>query len=383
MGKKSCCQESNRNWINKLDNERLQNLADLIALNEIEGIGLGRLHQLLNTFGSAGKALEASISRLTDVPGIGRETASTIIEKQDRKKAEKIVEKVNSKGWRFFIINESDYPRALKTIPDPPPYIFYLGEYEESDNRAIAIVGSRTATEEGRSFAENLAARLAENGVTVVSGMARGVDTAAHRGAMTAEGRTLAVFGSSLDIIYPPEGRNMAAKIIKSGCLLSEYLPGTEPFGPNFPKRNRIISGLSQGVVVIEAAERSGALSTAGHALQQNREIFAVPGSPRVLTSKGTNHLIKEGAVLLTSIDDIFEALPRLKGQVIARRTENIEDLTELEKSILNHFGADPIQVDKLARETNTPMPDLLQILLALELKGIVKELSGKRFILG
>jgi len=366
-----------------LDNERLQNLADLIALNEIEGIGLGRLHQLLNTFGSAGKALEASISRLTDVPGIGRETASTIIEKQDRKKAEKIVEKVNSKGWRFFIINESDYPRALKTIPDPPPYIFYLGEYEESDNRAIAIVGSRTATEEGRSFAENLAARLAENGVTVVSGMARGVDTAAHRGAMTAEGRTLAVFGSSLDIIYPPEGRNMAAKIIKSGCLLSEYLPGTEPFGPNFPKRNRIISGLSQGVVVIEAAERSGALSTAGHALQQNREIFAVPGSPRVLTSKGTNHLIKEGAVLLTSIDDIFEALPRLKGQVIARRTENIEDLTELEKSILNHFGADPIQVDKLARETNTPMPDLLQILLALELKGIVKELSGKRFILG
>ncbi|RKX32487.1 MAG: DNA-protecting protein DprA [Candidatus Zixiibacteriota bacterium] len=383
MEKKSCCQESNRNWINKLDNERLQNLADLIALNEIEGIGLGRLHQLLNTFGSAGKALEASISRLTDVPGIGRETASTIIEKQDRKKAEKIVEKVNSKGWRFFIINESDYPRALKTIPDPPPYIFYLGEYEESDNRAIAIVGSRTATEEGRSFAENLAARLAENGVTVVSGMARGVDTAAHRGAMTAEGRTLAVFGSSLDIIYPPEGRNMAAKIIKSGCLLSEYLPGTEPFGPNFPKRNRIISGLSQGVVVIEAAERSGALSTAGHALQQNREIFAVPGSPRVLTSKGTNHLIKEGAVLLTSIDDIFEALPRLKGQVIARRTENIEDLTELEKSILNHFGADPIQVDKLARETNTPMPDLLQILLALELKGIVKELSGKRFILG
>lgn len=383
MEKKSCCQESNRNWINKLDNERLQNLADLIALNEIEGIGLGRLHQLLNTFGSAGNALEASISRLTDVPGIGRETASTIIEKQDRKKAEKIVEKVNSKGWRFFIINESDYPRALKTIPDPPPYIFYLGKYEESDNRAIAIVGSRTATEEGRSFAENLAARLAENGVTVVSGMARGVDTAAHRGAMTAEGRTLAVFGSSLDIIYPPEGRNMAAKIIKSGCLLSEYLPGTEPFGPNFPKRNRIISGLSQGVVVIEAAERSGALSTAGHALQQNREIFAVPGSPRVLTSKGTNHLIKEGAVLLTSIDDIFEALPRLKGQVIARRTENIEDLTELEKSILNHFGADPIQVDKLARETNTPMPDLLQILLALELKGIVKELSGKRFILG
>ena len=129
--------------------------------------------------------------------------------------------------------------------------------------------------------------------------------------------------------------------------------------------------------------EPSGALSTAGHALQQNREIFAVPGSPRVLTSKGTNHLIKEGAVLLTSIDDIFEALPRLKGQVIARRTENIEDLTELEKSILNHLGADPIQVDKLARETNTPMPDLLQILLALELKGIVKELSGKRFILG
>ena len=214
------------------------------------------------------------------------------------------------------------------------------------------------------------------------SGPWRARGDSAHRGAVKAKGRTLAVFGSSLDIIYPPESRPLAVKIIEHGCIFSEYPPGTEPYGPNFPRRNRIISGLSQGVVVIEAAERSGALSTAGHALQQNREVFAVPGSPRLLTCRGTNQLIKEGASLLTSINDIFETLPRLKGKVAARQIEKIEDLTDLEKEILRHFENDPIQVDRLSRQAKTPMPDLLQILLALELKGVIKEISGKRYIL-
>lgn len=362
--------------------DRKKHLADLIALNEIEGVGVGRLYQFIDAFGSAERALDASVSELTDVSGIGRETATAVKERQDRNRADALVEKIHSLNWKYFIFDDPDYPEPLKNIHGRPPYLFYLGDYHEEDNSAIAIVGSRTATEEGRSFAENLAMQLTDNGVTVVSGMARGIDTAAHRGAINNNGRTVAVFGSSLDVIYPPESRNLAAKIIGRGCIMSEYLPGTEPFGPNFPRRNRIISGLSQGVVVIEAAERSGALSTAGHALAQNRDVFAVPGAPRAMTSRGTNKLIKEGATLLTSLDDIFEAIPRLKGKVMVRQAVKVEDLTDLEKNILNCFSGDAVHVDKLSRETKTPVPDLLQVLLALELKGVVRELSGKRFIL-
>jgi len=223
---------------------------------------------------------------------------------------------------------------------------------------------------------------LAENNVTVISGMARGIDTAAHRGALKSGGRTIAVFGSSLDIIYPPEGREIAEKITQSGCIFSEFLPGTVPYGPNFPKRNRIISGLSQGVVVIEAAEKSGAISTALHAISQNREVFAVPGPPRRESSKGTNMLIKQGAKLLTTIDDIFAELPRLRGNVKARQVENFDNLTDMEKSIIRLFAEGPVHIDKISRKLEKPIPDLLQILLALELKGIIKELSGKRFIL-
>jgi len=382
MAKKNFFHKSKENWIIKLKRDRKKILTSLITLNEIEGVGVGRLYHLIDAFGSAEKALDASIAELTEVPGIGREIASSIKERQNRDKAEAIFKKIESRNWCFFLFDDDDYPEPLKTIADRPPYLFYFGDYDDSDHTAIAIVGSRTATEEGRLFAENLAAQLAESGITVVSGMARGVDTAAHRGAINAGGRTLAVFGSSLDVIYPPEGRSLAENIIRSGALFSEYLPGTEPYGSNFPRRNRIISGLSQGVVVIEAAQRSGALSTAGHALMQNREVFAVPGPPRSVTSKGTNKLIKDGASLLTSIEDIFEALPRLKGKVVARRVEEIEDLTKLEKDILQYFTGNPVHVDKLARDTETPMPDLLQVLLALELKGIVRELSGKRFML-
>jgi DNA processing protein len=212
--------------------------------------------------------------------------------------------------------------------------------------------------------------------------MARGIDTAAHRGALNAGGRTIAVFGCSLDIIYPPEGREIGRRIAQSGCLFSEFLPGTKPYGPNFPRRNRIISGLSQGVVIIEAAERSGALSTASHALAQNREIFAVPGSPRHERSAGTNKLIKEGARLLTSIEDIFSELPRLKGKVKAGLADQTIDLNETEKAVINHFADGPIHIDKLSRKLDSPVPELLQVLLALELKGVVKELSGKRYVL-
>lgn len=366
--------------MNSTDKDRKETLIDLITLNSIEGIGVRRLYNLIDAFGSAAAALGATISRLTEVPNIGRETASNVKEKQNRSEAIKQADKISQKGWSFYFYSDPDYPESLKSMPDRPPYLFYMGKYEQADVNAIAIVGSRSASEEGRSFAEKLAGELAENGITVISGMARGVDTAAHRGALTAHGRTIAVFGSSLDIIYPPEGREIARKIVESGCIFSEHLPGTKPEGTNFPKRNRIISGLSQGVVIIEAAERSGALSTAGHALIQNREVFAVPGSPRHETSKGTNKLIKDGARLLTSVEDIFAELPRLKGKVKARQMEKSADLTDIERSILHFFSEGPVQIDVLSRKLNTPINELMQVLLALELKGVIRELSGKRY---
>lgn len=364
------------------DKNRKNLLIDLIVLEQIEGVGIKRLHQLIATIGSAEKVLNSPIGLLADIPGISRATASRINETQNRKKAEAIADKIEELNWNYFLYSDRNYPPSLKNIPDPPVHLFYKGTYTESDFNSISIVGSRSASENGRIFAENTAAALAENGITVVSGMARGIDTCAHRGALKAKGRTLAVFGSSLDIIYPPEGRKIAREIIESGAILSEFLPGTSPLGPNFPRRNRIISGLSQGIVVIEAAEKSGALSTANHGLEQNREIFAVPGSPRSVTCRGTNRLLKEGAAILTSVEDIFEQLPRLKGNIKIGKIQKDMDLTKSEKMIVDLFNENPIHIDILSREVKRSVPDLMPILLALELKGIVKELSGKRYIL-
>jgi DNA processing protein len=368
--------------MSSIETDKKEKLIDLMTLNNIDGVGVNRLYRLINTFGSAGAALEASISELTDVPDIGRETASKIKQNQDRAKTIKIIEDIIARDWGMFIYDDENYPQPLKNIVDRPPYLFYFGDYNENDFNAVAIVGSRVSTDEARSFTESLAVQLAENGVTVVSGMARGIDTSAHRGAIKAKGRTIAVFGSSLDIIYPPESREIAQQITQNGCIFSEFLPGTEPYGPNFPRRNRIISGLSQAVIVVEAAEKSGAISTAGHALAQNREVFAVPGPPRRESSRGTNMLIKQGARLLTSVEDIFTELPRLRGDIKARQVQDFEDLTDTEKKVLEFFAEGPIHIDKLSRHLDKPIPDLLQILLALELKGIVKELAGKRYIL-
>ncbi|MCX6827141.1 MAG: DNA-processing protein DprA [candidate division Zixibacteria bacterium] len=361
---------------------RLQRLSELVTLFQIDGIGTTRFYELVSSFGSAERTLAASLNELTHIPGIGRETASKIGKLQDQKKAAAIVKDIIRRGWNYFLYDDSDYPQSLRDAPDHPPFLFYLGDYKEPDQNAIAIVGSRMASAEGRLFAENLASALAENNITVISGMARGIDTSAHRGALKSGGRTIAVFGSSLDVIYPPEGREMARQIAQSGVIFSEFLPKTAPLAPNFPKRNRIISGLSQGVVVIEAAERSGALSTAGHALLQNREVFAVPGSPRSEKSRGTNKLIKEGAKLLTCIDDIFTELPRLKGQVKSRHMYMPDELTNTEKMIIQSCAEGPMQIDGLSRCLKTPVTDLMQILLALELKGMIKELAGKRYML-
>jgi DNA processing protein len=361
---------------------RKEKLTDLVVLSNIAGVGPRRIYQLVGIFGSLPAILAASIRDLMEVPGIGKDIAFKIKREQKPGEARKIVENALTKGWKVFLFDDVDYPAPLSNVADRPPYLFYLGDYCQSDHNAMAIVGSRSASDEGRAFAGHLASELARHEVTVISGLARGIDLAAHRGAVDAGGRTIAVFGSSLDIIYPPEARPIVTKILDSGCIFSEYPPGTAPYPTNFPRRNRIISGLSQGIVVIEAGLRSGALSTASHALSQNREIFAVPGSPSKTTSIGTNELIKSGARLLTSLEDVFAELPRLKGTSKARSIPDETSLTTTERSIIQLLSEEPEQVDNLSRKLTTPVPDLLPILLALELKGIIKEVSGKRFML-
>ena len=368
-------------------------LTDAIALLTVPGVGRMRYTRLVRAFGSPGAALAAPISQLVTVSGISRGIASDIRKSADPTKAAKTgrwtlmrrdqaAARVIQLGWEALFIEDDRYPAPLRRIPDAPPLIFRLGAGWSNEDKAIAIVGTRHATESGRRFTHGLAAALAREGIIVVSGMAEGIDSAAHQGALDAHGQTIAVWGSSLDIVFPSSNRQLAEKIVAQGAVYSEYLPGTHPDKATFPERNRIISGLADGVIVVEAGKKSGALITARFALEQGRELFAVPGSPGARMSEGANDLIKTGARLLTSVEDVFDELPRLKGEVVARKFSQLPDLTEMERSIVKHLSTEPRQVDKVARGAGMAVEELLGYLLTLELKGLVVEMSGKRFAL-
>ena len=357
-------------------------LVDCIGLLRIPGVGRKRYRRLVETFGSPSKVLAASVSQLESVRDISRTTASAIKEKYDGPEARTLASKVVQLGWAALSLDDPEYPQSLRMTHDAPPLLFRLGEATSVNEKMIAIVGTRKPSEKGSLFASQLGATLARSGVTVVSGMAEGIDSAAHNGALEGGGKTIAVLGSALDVIYPATNKGLAERIKQQGALYSEYLPGTRPDRAFFPERNRIISGLSRGVVVIEAGKKSGALITASHALEQGRELFAVPGSPHDNLSEGTNELIRKGARLTTSLDDIFDELPTLKGEVAARRFVQLPDMTDDEKKITTLFAAGPMQVDQLSRAAELPVAQLMELLLALELKGVVRELSGKRFVL-
>ncbi len=364
------------------DKDHKGRLANAIALLRIPGIGRGRFERLTNAFGNAGETLRAPIHKLEKIPGISRKIASDIKSEQDADKATEYAARVVQLGWSVNFLGEPDYPLLLSKISSPPPLLFSVGQQLTESESTIAIVGTRKASEKGRNLASNLAADLARAGITVISGMADGIDSAAHKGALKAGGRTIAVWGSSLDIVYPPTNKGLAEQIKDNGAIYSEYLPNTAPDRASFPERNRIISGLSSGVVVIEAGQKSGALLTAGHALDQCRELFAVPGHPISSSAIGTNNLIKQGARLLTSVEDIFEELPRLRREVIARKFVELPDMTDTERKIVDLFVDGPIQLDKISRSVQLPVSDTMEFILALELKGVVRELSGKRFTL-
>jgi len=353
-----------------------------IALSMLQDIGPVGSRKLLSVFMTPERIFNTGIEGLLSVEGIGINRAKNIKGFSLWKNVEKQIRVMEKRGIKAVCFGESAYPEMLREIEDAPVVIYIKGDTQPQDRYAIAIVGSRKPTPYGTSVAENISEELALMGFTIVSGMARGIDAISHKGALRADGRTMAVLGSGLVVPYPPENKGLMDKIASSGCVISEFPPGTPPDKENFPRRNRLISGLSLGVLVVEATSDSGSLITAGYAIEQGREVFAVPGNIISSNSKGTNELIKKGAILTRKAEDVVEELaPVLKGFIRSKEKAKIE-ITGEEKTLCNLLSGEPKQIDAISRESRLPASKVLGILLGLELKGAVKQTTGKRFYL-
>ncbi len=357
------------------------NTAVILSLAALGKIGPIKIKVMLAQAETPAEITDWDITRLMAVPGISRELATRIREDIDLDFGRQALEWAEKEGYGVITLTDADYPDSLRELYDPPPFLFVRGEITGSDSHAVAMVGSRSGSDYGRSTATRIAGELARHGVTIVSGMAIGIDAASHRGALAAHGRTMAVLGSGIDVVYPRENKTLYEQIAESGAVISEFFPGTEPSPGHFPRRNRIIAGLSRAVVVIEAGEKSGALLTADMALSYGKELFAVPGNISSRLSAGVNDLLKAGAHVLTSVDDIFSLLPDLKSDYIAPRKPTAEGLTVGEKRVFGCLSEEPVQLDTLVRQCEMTVSDATAYLLSLELRGLVKQLSGKRFI--
>lgn len=363
-----------------------------IALSLVPGVGPVQYKRLINAFDSAKNVFGKPASQLAEVTGVGPKLAKRIREFKEFKGADQGISRCDKEGVAIISLEEKNYPVNLRNISDPPPFLYAKGELRESDSKAVAMVGTRRCSNYGRLSAEKISRGLAGLGITVVSGLARGIDAIAHRGALVAGGRTLAVLGCGIDVLYPRENRDLYDQIPQQGALISEFPFGTPPKGHNFPRRNRIISGLSLGVVIVEAPARSGALITAGLALDQGREVFAVPGSPGLRTSQGCNHLIKMGAKLTEEAEDVLEEIMPQMG-LIARQTykENFSPhetrgggaMGPEEEKILQLLSGDPTHVDIIAERAELPLSRVLALLTQLELGSRVKQLPGMMFVKG
>jgi DNA processing protein len=353
-----------------------------IALSRLQDIGPVVVKKLLSIFGTPASLFDAQLNDLLAIEGIGPKKARTIMDFSSWDAVEQQLDLMEQKGIKAVHLEDPSYPEMLRQIDEAPLVLYTRGDIHPDDRFAIAIVGSRKTTPYGITVAGTIAEELAFMGFTIVSGLARGVDSLSHRGALSAGGRTLAVLGSGIDVPYPPENKGLMEHIAGSGCLISEFVPGTLPERENFPRRNRIISGLSMGVLVIEAARNSGALITAHYALEYGRDVFAVPGNITSHNSYGTNDLIRRGAILTRSADDIIRELaPVLKG-FIKSKEKVTREITEEEQKLCVFLSGTPKQVDSISRDSGLPTPRVLGMLLGLELKGAVKQITGKRFYL-
>lgn len=361
-----------------------------LALTFIRDIGPVTAKRLLSSFASPQRVFEATVKELMAVETVKESKAESIAGFTDWKKVERELAALERKGITVLRYTDRAYPESLRQIDDSPLLLYTRGRLAPQDRCAIAIVGSRMMTDYGRMMAEKLAFDLASRGITVVSGMARGIDTAAHRGALRAQGRSIAVLGSGIDRPYPPENRRLCEQLATSGCVISEFPLETPPHKENFPKRNRLISGLSLGVLVVEATTDSGSLITAHWALEQGKEVFAVPGNVTSRSSEGTNLLLKKGAKLVAHVDDIIEEVapllrgylgqqPHLTAAAGEKGPEGLE-ISDEEKAIWDVLGTEPKHIDVIAREAQMMPSKLLSLLLALEIKGAVRQIEGKKF---
>ncbi len=360
-------------------------LGDLLYLMTIPNIGPGRIRRLFSTFHSVEEIQKAPLPKLTAIPGIDRKLALQIRNGGNWKIVEEQLHQIHRHGVKHLSIWDNRYPPLLKQIPDAPALLFYKGTLPDQWPLTLAVVGTRTPSAYGRTVTERLVKHLVQAGVAIVSGFARGVDTIAHTIALREGGLTIAVLGNGLDRVYPAENRMLFQQLSNKGLILTEFLMGTGPDAPNFPRRNRIISGLCHGVLVVEAGEKSGALITCDYALQHNREVFAVPGPITNPRSTGTNRLIQQGAKLVRSVEDILEEFPFSSApppQNAAPSGGIPDTLSPTQKAILNSLSfEEPRHIDQLILELNASPASLLADLLHLELLGVVKQLSGKLFI--
>ena len=367
----------------------LDKLTDLYSLLSVDGIGPGKIRNLLAKFRNTSSILSTDYHSLLKVEGISTNLAKRILQvSKERTRIKSEVEKevttLNNIGGRIITIWDKEYPDLLKKIYDPPIILQIKGNFSETDNYSLAVVGTRMPTSYGKIQTERLVSDFARQNITIVSGMARGIDSIAHLSAIKNGGRTIAVIGSGLDVIYPPENKKLFEKISENGVVVSEFKLGTKPDAQNFPRRNRIISGLALGTIVIETGIEGGAMQTAALALDQNREVFAVPGNLGVKQSDGTNLLIQKGeASLIKSAEDVLLSLELKLKPVLGKNIPKQQlHLTLFEEKIVEVINSEPMQIDKIAELTKLSTSDCLVHLLSLEFKGIIKQLPGKMFAL-
>ncbi|MFH1266412.1 MAG: DNA-processing protein DprA [Planctomycetota bacterium] len=367
-------------------NHPRDDLALTLQLSLIPGVGPRTRQALLERFGSAADVLQAPPSELQTVPGVGPKLTRKIVEARDEIDAEEEMAVCRAHGVTILTVDDDEYPRLLREIHDPPGVLFVKGNFQPQDALAVAIVGTRHATQYGLRQAERLAGSLARTGLTIVSGLARGIDAAAHRGALAAGGRTLAVLGSGVLNVYPPEHEKLADEVAAQGAVLSEAPTRAAPLSGMFPQRNRIISGLALGTVIVEAGERSGALITARHAMEQGREVFAVPGRVDDRTARGCHRLIRDGAKLVETADDVLEELgplveaaPGDDGQSVRHPAELT--LNELEQKVLAAVGTESTLVDSIVADTGLAVPQVLSTISVLEMRRLVRRLSGSSVV--
>lgn len=358
-----------------------------IALNMVCGLGLVLTKRLLEYFKSAKGIFEASAESLLDVPGVNSRIAADIKRTLFSDAFDQELKDIRNEGVQILCLEDEGYPKLLKQIYDPPIVLYLKGDISLLDKIPIAVVGCRKASFNGLGLSARIAEALSLRDICVVSGLARGIDTAAHKGALRGSGATIAVLGSGLKCVYPKENKYLFNEISRHGIVMSEFPLTTAPHKGNFPRRNRIISGLSLGVVVVEAAQRSGSLITANMALSQNREVFAMPGAANSVNAKGTNKLIKEGAKLVENVEDIIEELniqTYIKEQVFTTQQElsmQCADLKAEAKALLQLLSDEPMHIDSLIKTSSLSASCVYKNLLDLQLNGRVKEIEGKRFI--